>query len=60
MNVKELNREQIRQLKADYYEIRHPEGVSYGELASVDSLITDKEVIEAYDGVEFTEDDFTA
>ncbi len=59
MNVKELNRAQLLQLKANYYEDRHPDGVSYGELADVDSLVTDDEVIEAYSGVTFVEDDFT-
>ena len=59
MNVRELSRDQLLQLKANYYEDRHPEGVSYGELASVDSLVSDKEVMEAYDGVDFVEEDFT-
>lgn len=58
MNVKELNRAQLLQLKANYYEDRHPEGVSYGELASVDELVSDEEVIDAYDGVNFVEEDF--
>jgi len=59
MNVRELSRAQLLQLKANYYEERHPEGVSYGELANVDSLVSDKEIIEAYDGVDFVKDDFT-
>lgn len=58
MTVKELNRDQLERLKADYYDKRHPEGVSYGELAAVNSLVTDQEVFEAYDGVDFSEDDF--
>ena len=59
MNVKELNRAQLLQLKANYYEEHHAEGVSYGELADVDSLVSDEEIIEAYDGVDFVEEDFT-
>lgn len=58
MNVKELNRAQLLQLKANYYEGQHPEGVSYGELASVDELVSDEEIIDAYDGVNFVEKDF--
>ena len=58
MNVKELNRAQLLQLKANYYEEHHPEGVSYGELADIDNLVSDEEVVEAYDGVDFVEDDF--
>lgn len=60
MNVKELNRTQLLQLKANYYEEHHTEGVSYGELADVDSLVSDEEIIEAYDGVDFVEEDFTS
>ncbi len=60
MNVKELTRAQLLQLKADYYEEHHPEGVSYGELSDVDSLVSDEEIVEAYDGVDFVEDDFTS
>jgi len=58
MNIKELNRAQLLQLKADYYEEHHPEGVSYGELADIDNLVSDEEIVEAYDGVDFVEDDF--
>ena len=58
MTVKELNRAQLLQLKANYYEEHHPEGVSYGELADIDNLVSDEEVVEAYDGVDFVEDDF--
>ena len=41
MTVSELNREQLTQLKGRYYEDNHPEGVSYGELADIDNLVTD-------------------
>ena len=58
MTVQELNREQLTQLKQRYYDDRHTEGVSYGELAAIDKLVSDKEVIDAYDGVDFVEDDF--
>lgn len=58
MNVRELTRAQLIQLKANYYDDKHPEGVSYGELAEVDSLVSDEEIIAAYDGVDFVEDDF--
>ena len=58
MTVKELNRAQLLQLKANYYEEHHPEGVSYGELANIDNLVGDEEIVGAYDGVDFVEDDF--
>ena len=58
MKVQELNREQLIQLKQQLYETRHPEGVSYGELAEADDLITDAECIEHYAGIDFVEDVF--
>lgn len=58
MTVYDLSRAQLIQLKAAYYDQQHPEGVSYGELAAVDDLVSDEEVIAAYDGVNFVEDDF--
>lgn len=58
MTVKELDRAQLLQLKANYYEEHHPEGVSYGELADIDNLVGDEEIVGAYDGVDFVEDDF--
>ena len=59
MTVYELTREQLMQLKQAYYEEQHPEGVSYGELADIDELVTDEEIQAEYDGVMFGEDDFT-
>lgn len=59
MTVYELTREQLMQLKQAYYEEQHPEGVSYGELADIDELVTDEEIQAEYDGIMFSEDDFT-
>ena len=59
MKVTELSRAQLIQLKQQYYDEQHPEGVSYGELAAVDDLITDDEIKAAYANTVFTEDDFT-
>lgn len=57
MTVKELNRDQIVQLKQDYLvEIRGD--VSYGELADADELVTDAQVFDRYSGVDFVPDDF--
>lgn len=58
MTVQELNREQLEQLKRQYYDDRHPEGVSYGELASINEIVSDAEIMEHFAGVEFVEDDF--
>lgn len=58
MSVDELTRAQLQELKARFYEEHHPEGVSYGELAQIDELVSDAEVMEEYSGVVFTEEDF--
>ncbi len=61
MNVKELNKEQLIQLKQNYYIIQHEndiEGISWGELSNIDELVRDDEVIEAYKNIDFVEDDF--
>ena len=62
MTIKELNKEQLTQVKQNYYteilmeqEDREP---SWGELVEVDDLVTDEEVFTAYDGTEFVEEDF--
>jgi hypothetical protein len=58
MNVHELSREQLTQLKEHYYNDRHPEGVSYGELADIDELVSDDEVFTEYEDTIFVPDDF--
>lgn len=58
MDVRELNREQLIQLKQNLLCEREP-NVSYGELAAADELITDAEVFEQYAGTSFVEEDFT-
>lgn len=61
MTVHELSRDQLTQLKQAYYMKKHEErGVSYDELADIDELVTDSEIIEEYAGVTFSADDFTA
>lgn len=58
MKLTELSHDQLLQVKQRYYDDRHPEGVSYMELATVDDLVTDQEVFDEYSGTEFTADDF--
>ena len=58
MTAQELNRDQLIQLKARLYEDQHPEGVSYGELADVDDLISDAEAFDYFAGVVFVPEDF--
>lgn len=59
MTVEELSKSQLTELKQRYYtEKLGDEGVSYGELANIDNLVTDKEVFDYYEGFSFSEDDF--
>ena len=62
MTINELTREQLTQVKQRYYTEKQAEkgqGVSYGELAQIDELVTDAEIIEEFGGVCFVPDDFT-
>lgn len=62
MKVKELNRDQLIELKGKYLDNKIYEeenrGASYGELAQADTLVTDKEIFEEYAGTDFVNDDF--
>ena len=62
MTIQELNREQLTQVKQAYYMRKLEEqgqGVSYGELANINELVTDAEIFEAEAGTIFTSEDFT-
>ena len=56
MNVKELNREQLIQLKCAYLTKEHD--VSYGELAAADEIVSDEIIFEEYKNTDFVEEDF--
>lgn len=61
MKVTELNREELTELKERYYMEKMEElgeGVSYGELASINELVKDEEIFKAYDHINFVKDDF--
>lgn len=61
MSVEELNCDQLIQVKQFMLMERmdaEGETPSWGELAEVDSLITDEEVQEEYAATEFVTDDF--
>ena len=62
MAVRELTREQLEELKSQYYDSRiyEQEGrsASYDELADADDLVTDEEIFNEYAGTDFVEDDF--
>lgn len=57
MKVKDLNREQLTELKQQYYSDNH-ESVSYFDLATIDDLVSDEEIEEEFEDVYFSSDDF--
>ncbi len=62
MSVRDLNREQLQQLKIRYLdELLYKEekrNISYGEMANIDEIVTDEEVYNEYDIYTFVEEDF--
>ena len=63
MIIKELTPEQLTQVKQKYYtdkQAEKGEGVSWGELAQINDLVTDAEIFEHFAGVCFVPDDFTS
>lgn len=63
MTVKELTRDELACLKADYldemlYE-REGRGASYGEIADADEIVSDETVFRVYRNYDFTHGDFT-
>ena len=62
MKLKDLNDDQRLQLKQELLRRRleeKGEGISYGELADVDTLVTDEELEAEFSDTEFVPDDFS-
>lgn len=57
MRVQDLSYEEKTELKERYY-TEHNDIVSYGELADINELVTDKEIYEEYNGIDFITEDF--
>lgn len=62
MKINELNRQQLQQLKTQYYDeiLQETEGrgISYGEMFEIDNIITDEKIKNEYAGYIFTKEDF--
>lgn len=62
MNVKELNKEQLQQLKIKYLDelLQEEEGrnISYGEMANIDEIVSDKIIYDLYESTTFVDEDF--
>ena len=57
MTVRELNRDQLAELKTNYL-IELGNELSYEDLVNIHDLVPDQEVFDAYNGVNFVPDDF--
>lgn len=62
MKVQELNKEQLQQLKVRYLDelLQEEEGrnISYGEIANIDEIVSDKIMFDLYGHIAFVEEDF--
>lgn len=69
MRVDELSRQQLIELKQAYLtqlddsgeleEVLGCDSLSYSDLVNADDIVSDTLVLEHYEGMEFSEDDFT-
>jgi hypothetical protein len=58
MNIKQLNKEQLTELKQSYYTQKN-DNVSYYELSIINDIVSDEKIFKEYNHIEFTEDDFS-
>lgn len=59
MNVKELNRKELLELKQKIFLATQDNAPIYwSDLAYINEIISDKEVFKRYEGVSFTKEDF--
>lgn len=62
MKVKELSKEQLAELKVRYYDeyLEQVEGrnISYGEIADIHSLVSNRKIFKEYENTDFVEEDF--
>ena len=59
MHIHELNTNQLAQAKVNYWTEKNGADISYGEIANIDSFVSDEEIFEAYGHIDFCEDDFS-
>lgn len=57
-SVKELSREELIELKQNYYTNKN-KNVSWGELAEIDNLVSDEEIFKEYADTDFVDEDFS-
>lgn len=57
MTIYQLNRDELIEVKQRYYSNIH-KNISYNEMISIDTLVTDEEIYEEYKDTIFSIDDF--
>jgi hypothetical protein len=57
MTIKDLDKQQLTQVKQAYFAENH-ENMSYDDLEMINTLVSDEEIFEAFEGVNFVDDDF--
>lgn len=62
ITIENLTNEQKEQLKINYLDEKLMEtenrNISYGEMANINDLVSDEEIIEAYGHISFVKEDF--
>ena len=62
MTINELSKEQFTELKWRYldeiYQEETNESISLGEIAEIDNIISDEEILNEYSNYVFSDDDF--
>ena len=61
MNVRELNREQLLELKERYlidWYASNDRTPSWGEMADAGAIVDDDTIFDYFDGIDFVEEDF--
>lgn len=58
MKITELSRDELLEVKQRYYTEHENQSPSYGELADIDTLVSDDAVYDEYGDIDFVKDDF--
>ena len=58
MNVRELNKDRLTELKMELYARKHGDTISHWDIVNIDKLVSDEEVFKEAAGCDFIEEDF--
>lgn len=60
MTVYDLNRDQLAELKVNYYTRGGAVDISYDDIVNIDDLVSDQEIFDEYAGTIFSPEDFAS